>query len=329
MTTERLPEAVRAQAAEWFVRLQPPQTAPAAAQDLQAWQQWHAASPLHARAWAELQALWGALQPPEPAPAGLAEASLAGAESRGQARRRLLRRGAGGLLALGGLSLLGPGLLQAWDASQAPWRTALGQQGQWPLAGGHALWLNTDSSARPGEDAQTLALLRGELLLQTAAGSPLQLRSDSAVIQPASDRPCRFAWREEQDAGGRGGLLSVYQGRVALRARHAGESRWVGAGRQLRLHAGRWQDEGPARLLHEAWSRGLLVAEEMRLDDLLAELSRYRRGHLDCAPGVAGLRLVGSYPLADPERLLHWLASTHGLRLRQRLPLWTRLEAAD
>ncbi|WP_310384959.1 hypothetical protein [Roseateles sp.] len=51
--------------------------------------------------------------------------------------------------------------------------------------------------------------------------------------------------------------------------------------------------------LREAWRRGWLVAEDLRLDEFLDEFSPYYPGRLDCAPEPATLRLAGSFPLAD------------------------------
>ena len=53
-----------------------------------------------------------------------------------------------------------------------------------------------------------------------------------------------------------------------------------------------------------AWTRGELVANAVPLADFTAELARYRRGLLTCAPGVADLPLVGVFPLADTDRAL-------------------------
>ncbi|KAG1059180.1 hypothetical protein G6F40_018182 [Rhizopus arrhizus] len=42
----------------------------------------------------------------------------------------------------------------------------------------------------------------------------------------------------------------------------------------------------------------------MRLDAFVDELSRYRKGRLVCDPAVAGLRISGSFPLGDTDRVL-------------------------
>ena len=63
----------------------------------------------------------------------------------------------------------------------------------------------------------------------------------------------------------------------------------------------------------------------MRLDELVAELARYRHGHLGVAPEAAGLRVMGTYPLDDPDRTLQLLARALSLRVERKLPWWTTL----
>ena len=53
---------------------------------------------------------------------------------------------------------------------------------------------------------------------------------------------------------------------------------------------------------------------------LLAELSRYRRGRISCAPEVADLRVSGTYHIGDTDRALAFLAQTLPVRVRY----WTR-----
>lgn len=319
---QALPPEVLAQAADWFARLQDPA---ADAGERSRWSAWHASSPRHAQAWREVEAVWGGFDALPPA---LAQQALAQAAGRQRARRQLLKRGGAGLLSVMGVSVLGWQALQP----QAALQTAHGQTGQWTLADGSRLWLNTASRADLafGPQQRQIRLLEGELLLQAEADRqllprPLLLDTGRAQLRVADDGPSRFAWRE---LGREGGLLSVYQGRVELALRQGdAPPRRVSAGQSLQLRPGGELAEGRALALHEAWSRGLLVAENMRLDDFLAELSRYRRGWLDCEPALASLRLVGSFPTQDSERALQALAETLPLQIGRPLPGWTRLRA--
>jgi hypothetical protein len=60
----------------------------------------------------------------------------------------------------------------------------------------------------------------------------------------------------------------------------------------------------------DAWTDGLLVARSMPLSDLVAQLSRYRAGHLACDERVAQLRISGVFSLTDTERSLDLLQKT-------------------
>ncbi len=87
---------------------------------------------------------------------------------------------------------------------------------------------------------------------------------------------------------------------------------------------------GPLRLANEqgsAWTRGMLVAVDWRLDDLLAELSRYRHGFLGCSPDIAGLRLSGTFLLDDTEGVLANLEDSLPVQVRRLTRYWVRVEA--
>lgn len=99
----------------------------------------------------------------------------------------------------------------------------------------------------------------------------------------------------------------------------------------LRLEAG-WRTQvnsqgSPRRSLSmgsllQAWLRGLPPAERMRLDALLAELSRYRPGILRCGETVAGLRVTGSFQLDDTDAALALLAQALPVRIERRTRLY-------
>ena len=42
---------------------------------------------------------------------------------------------------------------------------------------------------------------------------------------------------------------------------------------------------------------------------------------------VAGIRVLGSYPLTEPDRALAMLAAALPIRIRRSLPWWTSVEA--
>ncbi|MDE9396360.1 hypothetical protein NB860_030325, partial [Pseudomonas aeruginosa] len=71
-----------------------------------------------------------------------------------------------------------------------------------------------------------------------------------------------------------------------------------------------------------AWTDGMLVAAGMRLDEFLAEVARYRPGRLGCDPRIGGLRISGSYPLDDSERILATLPAVLPVEVRRVTRYW-------
>jgi ferric-dicitrate binding protein FerR (iron transport regulator) len=59
----------------------------------------------------------------------------------------------------------------------------------------------------------------------------------------------------------------------------------------------------------------MLMADSMRLDALIAELARWHSMTIVCDPDVAGLQVVGAYPLRDIDRILDALAGSLPVRI--------------
>jgi len=63
----------------------------------------------------------------------------------------------------------------------------------------------------------------------------------------------------------------------------------------------------------------MLMADNMRLADFAAELTRYRRGFVRCDPAIAELRVSGAYPINETSRTLNMLAQTYGIKVSGHL----------
>ncbi|NWE85586.1 amino acid ABC transporter substrate-binding protein, partial [Pseudomonas edaphica] len=86
----------------------------------------------------------------------------------------------------------------------------------------------------------------------------------------------------------------------------------------------------PARVLTpaaDAWTRGMLVVDNTRLGDVVAELSRYRTGYLGVDKTVADLRITGSFPLHDTTLALNALLPTLPVQIEQHTPWWVTVKA--
>ncbi|MNG23381.1 fec operon regulator FecR [compost metagenome] len=76
----------------------------------------------------------------------------------------------------------------------------------------------------------------------------------------------------------------------------------------------------------DAWTRDMLVADDWRLGDFIAQLQRYRSGHLGCDPAVAALRISGAFHLGNTDTVLDNLTSTLPVRIRRFSRYWVSVE---
>lgn len=309
------------QAAEWFALLRAEKVAAA---DRERWREWLGASPTHAAAWRRIEAVnqqFGQLPGPQ-----ARETLATGAWQKRQTGKKLALIVAG-VLAGGGL-LGRPESRQYMSALNAGQRTETGRTRQLALDDGSQLWLNTASAADIEYNGlhRLIALHRGELLLRSAKDSRLPARPLLVDVPQARLRALgtRFSVRLDGDTT----RLAVFDGAVRIEPASGLAPRVVQAGSQLSFGADWIGPPGPSDERDTAWIECRLIAENMRLDHFLAELGRYRHGHLACAPAVADLRLTGSYPLADTERVLNSLEMTLKVRVNRLMPWWVTVEAA-
>lgn len=277
----------------------------------QALQHWLQADSEHQRAWAHIQQVNQRLRG---VTAPVVHATLQAPPS--PARRRALKV----LLLAGVASAAGLGLQQhnPLPGLMADYRSPVGQRRRLTLDDGSQLHLNTRSAADVRFDGQQrrVRLQEGELLLEVQNDPrPLRLVTAQGELRLESGR---FDVRQFDGFS----LVSVFSGSASV----AGTP--LLAGHQARFAVGGWQAIAPLDPNRAAWVDGMLVVSQMRLGDFLAELGRYRLGQLGCSESVADLRISGSYPLADSERILEMLEVTLPVKVRRFTRYWVSLEAA-
>lgn len=303
-------------AAQWFAVLQ---SESVTEDDRQAWRRW-LDEPANARAWQRVEQISGRFEPIARDPFGPQASALL--QRRQPTRRHVVKTLS---VLLGGAALTLAGGAAPWRSWTADRRTGVGEVRDWRLPDGSQLWLNTDSAVDVAfePDVRKLALYRGELLIDTSdEPRPLVLRTGEGSLK-AHDA-ARFSVLQREGVT----QLSVFQGAVEIRPA-AGRARTATQGLQVDFNHHDVQSDRPVQPGRHAWTTGVLLADNLRLDVFIEELSRYRSGYLGCDPRIASLRVVGAYPLADTERVLDVLASTLSLHVNRRMPWWVSLEPAQ
>ncbi len=319
---EERQQQARHEAIDWFVRLS---SGTASDQDRQHCAAWRAQDPLNEQAWARVETVRHKLQE---VPAQIAAPTLNRPAPR---RRDLLRGSALAIGALGVGSLAWRGWVAADGASLlADARTGVGEQREMELPDGSLLVMNTRTAVdiRFDHAARRLKLHGGEVMIVSAherspvrAPDPRPLTVDTTHGRLRA-LGTRFLVRHE----GTSVQVSVLSSAVEA-ASHDGRTLRVEAGQRLALSPSGLGKPQPAPADVDAWASGHLVFDNQPLAEVLAELSRYRRGHLGCDPAAAGLRVSGVFPVKDTDQALAALSASLDLQVDRFTRYWVTLRA--
>lgn len=281
----------------------------------EAFSQWLASDEEHARAWRQL----GLLDQRVSVASGPARAALL--QSREGIRRRVRKLGSGlaSIALVCGLALLAGERyvpIHYWLADQ---RTATGEQRTLTLADGTRINLNTHSAidVRFDEQRRLIVLQEGEILVETGHNDarPFYVQTRDGSLRALGTR---FIVKREADAT----RLSVLQSAVGAQPEALAQEQIFKAGEQVLMHS---KGLGPLLAVPpgtDAWTRGMLVVDNARLADVVAELGRYRSGYLSVDKRVADLRITGSFPLHDTTLALNALLPTLPVQIEQHTPWW-------
>ena len=301
MTAGQPSESIVRAAIEWQMRLR---AEPASAELQRQLYDWLAQDEQHDQAWQRLQQMAGLFRLNQLGDAAQAIPLLQRAEA-DLSRRRMLK-----LLGLtaGSATLLAAASVPVWRADFA---TATGETRRFELPGDVEVLLNTGSAI--DFHGQKLSLRSGEALVE---GEQWQLRC--AFAECVAHR-ARMSVREYDNRS----EIRVEQGEVRVRV--AAGQHQLQAGEGLAVSARGVIPLGRSALDPFAWTRGLLVVNDIRLADFLAEAGRYRHGWLGCDRAVADLRLSGVFRLAEPELMLRNITHLLPVALVERTRWWVRV----
>lgn len=319
---QALNPAIVEQAIQWLVRLRFNQ---ADEQTQRTFEHWLQQRPEHVLAWQRVETLGDEFAG---VPAQLARQTLNGTHH-GMRRRESLKL----------LGILATVSTAAWlgrdytpvPAMLAQQRSSTGEQRRFQLDDGSLIQLNSDSAVDSDFDAQRrlIILRRGEIIVNVGADQhspqarPFWVQSRDGTMHAQSSR---FLARELDD----GTLVAAQEGSVTVfpGSSQTPASRTVQAGNQLLFTssgARMFRDNG---LDLWSWGDGVISARNMRLNDFIVELSRYRPGVLRCAEEVADRRVSGTFQLADNDQVLALIAQSLHLHIDYRTRYWVTVTAA-
>jgi len=215
-----------------------------------------------------------------------------------------------------------------WRAWTADVRTEAGSTRRVVLADQSELQLNTSSAVSVNFDgvSRRIQQYAGEIFIQTArspgySSQPFIVQTEDGSMQALGTT---FMVRKYP----RSTNVSVFEGAVRVVPAHASEQVVVRAGEQLRFDASHIESVAPLSPYAEAWTRGVLYAENMRLADFLDEIGRYRDGIVTYDDDVADMRVSGTYQLNDTDQILALLTEALAVRQVRATRYWVRVTRA-
>lgn len=307
------PPGLVEEAAQWLARMHAPGFSEA---DRAALERWREQSPAHRQVWCGVEELNRHLAA---VPPGVGRAVLE--RPRAAARRRLLLKSVAAIAIAPPLGWLAHRSLRAqgWGSD---FRTAVGERRTLALPDGGALQLNTASAVDLEFDAagRVVRHVAGEILVRTGHAArfshrPFMVHTPQGRLRALGTR---FIVRVDGDRT----RLTVLEGAVRVSPAASAAERDVQAGEELEFGADGFGAIRPAPPASDAWSNGVLYAEDMRLADFTRELARYRSGLLRCDPAVAEVRVTGAFQLEDTDRILQLVAQTLPVRVQRRSDYW-------
>ncbi|WP_020182109.1 FecR domain-containing protein [Methylotenera sp. 1P/1] len=285
------------------------------------WQSWLDADEEHSLAWQKIERVQKHF---DKVPGSLALATLQDPPS--AERRRILKHMVL-LLAVSGVSYYGY-REQPWRGMLADISTSVGERRQIALMDGTIVHLNTDSAINTvfSDTARVVELIRGEIFIETAHEQSSTYRPFSVITRQGSVTALgtQFSVREwqQQDYV----KVNVFEGLIEVRSTENADSPVrVSAGESIVFSQSQVLAKTKLKATDKAWVNGLIVVYAMRLQDFVAELSRYHSGVLRCDPAVTNLQISGSFPIGNIEAVLNTLEQTLPVRVRRFTRYWTTL----
>jgi transmembrane sensor len=291
------------QALDWLIKLENP-----SAEHTPQFEDWLAASPLNAPAFAKAEAIWNG---------AVVQQAAGNLNARRRARPLARLRPHWKPLATAAVLILG-----LFSFSNLPLRlqadhlTQVGERQRLQLADGSKVLLNTNSafSSHIDEGQRVARLYQGEAFFEVPGDREQPLELEAGPVK-ASVRDTSFAVRYLDGVA----QVQVQRGDVDLRAAHNDARVRLSAGESIRVGPNGF--DRPAKLDQNtdlAWVQGRLVFENCPMSQVLAELERYYPGWIvNNNPRLAQVAVTGNYRLDQPLDVVRSLAQITSARVSE------------
>ncbi len=315
---QKIHPRVVAEAAEWFMVLSSGSVRP---EETAQWQAWLASHPDHQMAWSRVEFYTDKFKSLPPQAAFAATAALNAPNL--NRRRMLLSMALFGLAGMSGWQVSRGRYWQEWSADQ---HTALGESKTITLADGSSVVMDSGSAVNVdfSVNLRRLQLVKGEIYIETAPDTvgwkrPFVVDTLQGRVQALGTR---FSVSQHENRT----QVAVFQDAVEIQPADAMTAKQtLRAGQQAQFAANHIEPIHQHSQDKPAWTQGFIVADDLPLSEFLLQLNRYRQGYITCAPEIADLRIIGSYPLKDTDKILAFLEANLPVKLSHPLPFWVKV----
>lgn len=208
------------------------------------------------------------------------------------------------------------------DYATADYATRAGQQKQIQLSDGTQVTLNTQTAIDIdyAKNQRNLKLRYGEILIQTAAEKnqpyrPFIVSNQHANMQ-ALGTVFSVKYLKSQKAQS---CVGVIESAVKITLKHNRHQHTVHAGEQICFDAQHFYPQQPLNPNMYAWKNGMLMADQMPLQDLVTEINRYQHGYIQVDASLRQMKISGSFAVNDIDTLARALELSYPIQVKSYL----------
>lgn len=315
-----LPDQIVQQAIAWRICFE---SGKAKSKDLDKHQRWRLVDPMHELAWQRIEHLESTFTAATKHSATIVHSTLKKTDHDIQSinRRQALKKIAGTALGLASVSWLAD-KQGAWQYLNADYATT-NQRQLFTLADNSQLWLNRNSTVELdfNDQKRQIHLTRGEMQYTAATTNtqPLQVKLNQGMLISESKQ---FFVRHEDDHV----LVKVMQGSITVQQTNSLlTNQIITAGELFKITPNAMQQLDNQIFDYSSWTAALLSVRNMPIKHFLAELSRYHRGFVKCAPSLDDYLVSGVFQLNDTDLILTTLARTTRAKVHYMTRWWAEI----